>query len=194
MKKIFMAMLITALLITHAKAGINIYGGYSLADKTDFKLGNITGADSVGGSLGLGAEYSDKINEKIGFALGATYFLDRTFTSYTVSTFPGTTFIYADPKPKLSGIVLHANAKYLITQDLYALGGLNYLIPQTSNLSAGTTVGGKLGFQFGAGYNLSKTFAVEGLYRILNTDSKSSGVIADTYSLNGLEINLKYSL
>ena len=195
MKKLFVVCLLSLLLVSQAKAGINIYGGYSLADKTDIKIGSITAADTIGGALGLGVEYSDKINEKWGFALGGTYFLDRTFTSYVQSNFPGTTFIYADPKPKLSTVVLYANAKFSLSKDSYFLGGANYHIPITSNINSGTKINGKLGFQFGVGYQLSKNLNIEGLYRILNIDFKSSGgVQADSYSLNGLEALIKYSL
>jgi hypothetical protein len=194
MKKAMALLAATIILMSSAHAGINIFGGYSLADKTNGVAGNFTVVDNIGGALSFGAEYTDKISEKLGFAVGGTYFLSRTFTSYTSNAAPGTTFLYTAPQPTLGGIVLHANGKYSISSVLYVLGGINFLIPQTTNLTAGASIGGALGTQFGAGCQLSKDFSFEGFYRILNTSTKIGSITMDSYSLSGLELQVKYSL
>lgn len=167
---------------------------FSLADQINFdadtNFGSGSGNFATSSSFGLGL-YFHKFNPgNIGFSGGLTYEFSRNIDSATAA---GGTQYYSQ-KPTLTFTVLSANANYSLDNGAYFYLGVNQPFAKLEKGSA--NISEKIGYQFGAGYFISRDFTIDVQMRYLRfkgdyDDGTIIGTITDG-KFDGLVLSASY--
>jgi opacity protein-like surface antigen len=195
MKKISAVLIISILLLTEvAHATWSIQGVYNSPVRTKVIYGTTIQSDTIASGLGIGAEYSDQLNELIDYAVGGTYEMSRNISKSSAN---GVDTVYGSPNPSIGQISLHGNLNFKVLNPLYILLGLNYSLPSYDKGSSASTLklGSSMGMQIGLGYKVMDQITAEIRWRGAFATPTATGVTFNGgYELTDIQIALKYSL
>jgi len=209
MKKSLLVLLAMALMASSASAKVNVFGLYNTANQMNIKNMDYTSLGhgksnfviNTDAGFAFGVEFQDALSEQIGFGVSLAYGLPVNLKHVKVTNQSGTVISDADytgTLPTISTIVLAGNLYYQFNSQLYLLGGLNLNIPTYTRNTNGSdkSIGGKLGIQFGAGYNVTEKISLEGIYQILNVSvhDNVNNKGAENGDSAGLNLRAKYTL
>lgn len=155
----------------------------------DGRVKNLDGDTAL--SFGIKGRVYD-FNERLSLTTELGYESPRTFDRATYSGPTGTTVQGTQGfSPRLTIWSLAVMGEARLIERLNAFGGINFSIPNLSN--SPFSIGGDIGFQGGANYELFPQVALEGLIKITNMNlSNDRGETTDV-SLAGLELRGRYS-
>lgn len=170
--------------------GLSAFGTWDMADSFDFSGNNgrsISGTFSSEKSFGVGAKYFlGQMENGLGFEAGGSFEFGRSISNVKMD---GATRQF-EQKPEMQFWTMFGNVNAYLTEQFAVYGGANYNFPQVKNLKD-ADFKGKLGYQFGATYNVAQNFAVDGEYRTINISGSNKaagddGVTEVTYNYDNI--------
>lgn len=166
---------------------LSVDGYYSAADAFEGEVVGFPFKEKTRGAAGVGVSGILMYDERFGVDAGVTYDFFRSFTEEEVN---GTTTAL-DPQPIVTVLLPRLNILYKPHPKFGVVVGLNKAVLSYDDISGRTTAEGKVGYQVGAMYQLSKKLIIEGAYRVVNASFTTSGIEVDG-SLAGLQLGFRY--
>lgn len=152
-----------------ALKGLSLFAAYDFANSVSSSGNGQSQTRDIDRAFQLGAQYEfSQFSPGLAAQVGGLYEFERTVQNSGDS--------------RISTFNTFAELTAKLTPQVKLMGGLNYNFPSIKN-APGTSIKGKIGFQFGGSFLASENFAIDARYRIMEMETSGDQLVEDEFGM-----------